>query len=58
MDARIDPVAAFGIELGDAHVIRNVSITAVMLECVVWFGLWRLGLGGWFWELGGWMWDE
>jgi carbonic anhydrase len=25
MDARIDPVQAFGIELGDAHVIRNVS---------------------------------
>lgn len=25
MDARIDPAAAFGIELGDAHVIRNVS---------------------------------
>jgi carbonic anhydrase len=24
MDARIDPAAAFGIELGDAHVIRNV----------------------------------
>jgi len=26
MDARIDPAAAFGIDLGDAHVIRNVSI--------------------------------
>ena len=25
MDARIDPAAAFGIELGDAHVVRNVS---------------------------------
>lgn len=25
MDARIDPAAAFGIDLGDAHVIRNVS---------------------------------
>lgn len=24
MDARIDPVQAFGIDLGDAHVIRNV----------------------------------
>lgn len=27
MDARIDPAQAFGIELGDAHVIRNVSLT-------------------------------
>jgi carbonic anhydrase len=26
MDARIDPASAFGIELGDAHVIRNVTI--------------------------------
>lgn len=26
MDARIDPAAAFGIDLGDAHVIRNVRI--------------------------------
>ena len=26
MDARIDPAAAFGIELGDAHVIRNVCL--------------------------------
>ena len=26
MDARIDPASAFGIELGDAHVIRNVSL--------------------------------
>lgn len=26
MDARIDPAAAFGIDLGDAHVIRNVSL--------------------------------
>ena len=25
MDARIDPARAFGIDLGDAHVIRNVS---------------------------------
>lgn len=25
MDARIDTTAAFGIGLGDAHVIRNVS---------------------------------
>ncbi|KAL9614280.1 MAG: hypothetical protein Q9167_001236 [Letrouitia subvulpina] len=25
MDARIDPVAAFGISLGDAHVIRNAG---------------------------------
>lgn len=25
MDARIDPASAFGIELGDAHVIRNVQ---------------------------------
>lgn len=25
MDARIDPAAAFGIELGDAHVIRNAG---------------------------------
>jgi carbonic anhydrase len=25
MDARIDPSKAFGIDLGDAHVIRNVS---------------------------------
>ncbi|KAK8017210.1 hypothetical protein PG991_008286 [Apiospora marii] len=25
MDARIDPCAAFGIELGDAHVIRNAG---------------------------------
>ena len=28
MDARIDPAAAFGINLGDAHVIRNVSLPA------------------------------
>jgi len=27
MDARIDPAAAFGINLGDAHVIRNVRHT-------------------------------
>lgn len=26
MDARIDPAAAFGITLGDAHVIRNVRL--------------------------------
>lgn len=26
MDARIDPARAFGIGLGDAHVIRNVSM--------------------------------
>ena len=25
MDARIDPVAAYGIDLGDAHVIRNAG---------------------------------
>lgn len=25
MDARIDPAAAFGIDLGDAHVIRNAG---------------------------------
>jgi len=25
MDARLDPAAAFGIAVGDAHVIRNVS---------------------------------
>jgi carbonic anhydrase len=25
MDARMDPAAAFGIELGDAHVIRNAG---------------------------------
>jgi len=31
MDARIDPARAFGIELGDAHVIRNVSV-ALSLE--------------------------
>ncbi len=30
MDARIDPARAFGIELGDAHVIRNVSL------CLYW----------------------
>lgn len=28
MDARIDPVAAFGISLGDAHVIRNAGGSA------------------------------
>ncbi len=26
MDARIDPARAFGIDLGDAHVIRNVRL--------------------------------
>ena len=25
MDARIDPAAAYGIDLGDAHVIRNAG---------------------------------
>jgi carbonic anhydrase len=25
MDARIDPLAAFGLELGDAHVLRNAG---------------------------------
>lgn len=25
MDARIDPAAAFGIDLGDAHIIRNAG---------------------------------
>ncbi|KAF3906271.1 hypothetical protein ABW20_dc0102729 [Dactylellina cionopaga] len=29
MDARIDPAAALGIELGDAHVIRNAGASAV-----------------------------
>ncbi|KAK6957180.1 hypothetical protein Daesc_002466 [Daldinia eschscholtzii] len=28
MDARIDPAAAFGIDLGDAHVIRNAGGSA------------------------------
>lgn len=28
MDARIDPAAAFGIGLGDAHVIRNAGGSA------------------------------
>jgi carbonic anhydrase len=28
MDARIDPAAAFGIALGDAHVIRNAGASA------------------------------
>ena len=28
MDARIDPAAAFGIPLGDAHVIRNAGGSA------------------------------
>ncbi|KAI1073819.1 carbonate dehydratase [Whalleya microplaca] len=29
MDARIDPAAAFGIDLGDAHVIRNAGGSAI-----------------------------
>lgn len=29
MDARIDPISAFGIDLGDAHVIRNAGGSAV-----------------------------
>jgi carbonic anhydrase len=28
MDARIDPASAFGINLGDAHVIRNAGASA------------------------------
>ncbi|KUI55778.1 hypothetical protein VP1G_03136 [Cytospora mali] len=28
MDARIDPISAFGISLGDAHVIRNAGASA------------------------------
>lgn len=28
MDARIDPVPAFGLELGDAHVLRNAGAVA------------------------------
>jgi carbonic anhydrase len=28
MDARIDPAAAYGIDLGDAHVIRNAGGSA------------------------------
>jgi carbonic anhydrase len=28
MDARIDPASAFGIDLGDAHVIRNAGASA------------------------------
>ncbi len=28
MDARIDPAAAYGISLGDAHVIRNAGASA------------------------------
>lgn len=28
MDARIDPISAFGISLGDAHVIRNAGGSA------------------------------
>jgi carbonic anhydrase len=40
MDARIDPVQAFGIELGDAHVIRNVSTDdgIVFRALLVWCG--------------------
>lgn len=29
MDARIDPAQAYGISLGDAHVIRNAGASAV-----------------------------
>lgn len=29
MDARIDPASAFGISLGDAHVIRNAGASAI-----------------------------
>lgn len=32
MDARLDPAAAFGIDLGDAHVIRNVSTVPQFLS--------------------------
>ncbi|EKG18316.1 Carbonic anhydrase [Macrophomina phaseolina MS6] len=28
MDARIDPAAAYGIDLGDAHIIRNAGASA------------------------------
>ena len=28
MDARIDPASAYGIDLGDAHVIRNAGGSA------------------------------
>ena len=28
MDARIDPTAAYGVNLGDAHVIRNAGGSA------------------------------
>ena len=28
MDARVDPLAALGLELGDAHVIRNAGACA------------------------------
>lgn len=28
MDARIDPAAAYGIDLGDAHVVRNAGANA------------------------------
>lgn len=34
MDARIDPARAFGIELGDAHVIRNVRRPPFLLLLV------------------------
>ena len=33
MDARIDPAAAFGINLGDTHVIRNVSSSWCFPSC-------------------------
>lgn len=35
MDARIDPASAFGIELGDAHVIRNVGSLEQSRICFV-----------------------
>lgn len=34
MDARIDPAKAFGIELGDAHVIRNVRSQKLRCEAI------------------------
>lgn len=33
MDARIDPLAAFGLELGDAHVLRNAG--GRVTDCVL-----------------------
>lgn len=38
MDARIDPVNAFGIGLGDAHVIRNVCYVSPVPFSPVSFG--------------------